>query len=102
MAVPTAATSNQPGFLDAQACHAPSSARAAPGSMTLGFQMNVEKRTSPPDVAAIRAAASPATRPPIERATHHTIGTTANPATAISVSTHVGSSPPSQAAGIIK
>ena len=51
------------------------------------------------DAAASRAAVKPAAGPEMLLAIHHTIGTTMRLSRAISPTTHVGSPPPSHAAG---
>ena len=97
---PAAAASHHRGSRVRQACQAPSTPSAAPGSMKVGFQMKVEKKTMSAEVATINATINPVVRPPIDLATHHSMGTTVTLTAAISPRISRGSPCPSHAAGI--
>ena len=62
--------------------------------MRFGFQMNVDSSTAEVETAIASPATSPATGPPIERASHQVTTTAAIPANAISATTASGESPP--------
>ena len=62
-AVPTAATSHQPGRRLVQARHAPASATALDSAIRFGFQMNVDSSTAAGEMAIARPATNPATGP---------------------------------------
>ena len=97
-AVPTAATSHQRRSPPDHAFQAPARATALESAIRFGFQMNVDSSTAAVDVAITSPATRPATGPPIDRASHHTTPTAAMPATAMSVTTARGESPPVSAA----
>ena len=77
-----------------QARQAPASAIALESAMRFGFQMNVDSSTAEVETAIASPATSPATGPPIERASHHVTRTAAIPASAMSATTARGESPP--------
>src|SRR5439155_505888 len=68
-------------------------------ALSFGFQMNVDSSTALVETAMRRAATTPATGPPIERASHQPTATARMPAMAISAVTASGSELDSHAAG---
>ena len=98
-ASPTAATSHHAARRVVHARQAPATAIAEESAMRFGFQMKVDSSTALAETAIRKPAIKPAIGPPIERATHHVTATAATPESAISPTTHVGSPPPSHAAG---
>ena len=66
--------------------------------MMFGFQMNVDSSTAAVDSAMASPAASPASGPPMARASHHTTPTAAMPTSAMTATTARGESPPVRAA----
>ena len=77
-----------------QAYQAPASAIELDRAIRFGFQMNVDSSTADAETAIASPATSPATGPPIDRASHHVTRTAAIPARAISPTTASGESPP--------
>jgi len=98
IAVPTAATSHQPGRRPVHARQAPASATALDSAIRFGFQMNVDSSTAAGEMAIASPATSPATGPATDRASHQVTPTAAIPASAIQATTASGESPPVSAA----
>jgi hypothetical protein len=93
-AVAAAASSHHRARLVDQARHAAASATALESWIRFGFHRNVDSSIAAIDTAIRRPAAKPASRPPIERASHHVTPTAAIPARAMNATTLSGESPP--------
>ena len=79
-AVPTAARSHHAGSARRpRSPGAPPARRRSRGAMRFGFQMNVDSSTAELETAISRPATSPATGPPIARASHHVTRTARDP-----------------------
>ena len=94
IAVPSPASSHQRGRPVDHARQAPARAIALDRAIRFGFQMKVDSSTADADTAITSPATSPATGPPMSRASHHVTSTAAIPASAIRAVTASGESPP--------
>ena len=74
--------------------HAPLRAIALDRAIRFGFQMNVDSSIAEAEIAIASPATTPATGPAIDWASHQVRTTAAIPASAMSVTTARGESPP--------